>query len=796
MTFSQLHYTSCENGLSGYSGFQFCAATAGVPREIMREVERHTIYELPSDIRENDDGSPDAFPVNLVYARGEGSGVTLIARVQFSGLDFSNRSGNYFAHSLVTSSPEDLRSFLPVELWDAPFWQSRQGTSDELPPLAASLPTGSITRQLIADFLMSQAGSHERAAALLTAAEQAISAGRRLLLIGSDTETVCRWIAAASYLLQPALARQMTFSTYNYDPRRCRTHVVGTVSEARPLRADLAASFHVFDLVRDTLPDLLPSPSAVLLARLGVAVAPGLWDLAGSLGAGPGQPLDEIFPVLASAALILGHLLTADEFGTAIEWLSSEGDAAGADRIVAAANGALAQPLEGLPARQQEQLIQIASRGDTLGGAAGDSLVTRLERALVASALHQVDLGKPAGEAVMLRTQAARRAASNGVSLRLPGSGADAAVGLLAWATTAGAVPAEHVVREVGRDAILSSLVQGRAVRRLPEVADRWPALRLGVLDGLLGLPGTRQRALLRGLAGRIFRLEDFTNYPSLGADWLVGLAVSGAAPRTVILDRIIKLRDAGTADLVIDEDLLADLWGDVTWTPGEAADLLDLLPPSELAGEAVASRLVALLNNVPDGPDVDTSMPFVTKLAALGDRILPGEEAALAAELAQLGSLIQAAMRRWPPDEEADELIDRYDKGRPPSKVLVERHLPPLLINHSALHLALVRCPRKLFDSFCDFAAYAFAAGELTPSQIARIYVAMQEIRMTKSPREEYSADLEKRVLIPELRTWNRNEISALGVEADRIAKNSGRRLEFWWQRRARRRFRLPRLS
>jgi hypothetical protein len=99
------------------------------------------------------------------------------------------------------------------------------------------------------------------------------------------------------------------------------------------------------------------------------------------------------------------------------------------------------------------------------------------------------------------------------------------------------------------------------------------------------------------------------------------------------------------------------------------------------------------------------------------------------------------------------------------------------------------------LFDRFCDFAADALANGELTYIKIARIYVAMQEIKAMKSPRSEYSEDLEKRVLLPELRTWNRNEIVALGVEVDRIANNSGRRLEFWWQRHAKRRFRLPRL-
>lgn len=47
MAFSQLHYTSCELGISGHSGFQFCAITPGVSNEVMREVEKLTFYEAP-----------------------------------------------------------------------------------------------------------------------------------------------------------------------------------------------------------------------------------------------------------------------------------------------------------------------------------------------------------------------------------------------------------------------------------------------------------------------------------------------------------------------------------------------------------------------------------------------------------------------------------------------------------------------------------------------------------------------------------------------------------------------------
>ena len=792
MTFSQLHYTSCKNGLSGYSGFQFCAATPDIPREVMREVERHTIYELPSTVRETEAGSPEDFPVNLLYIHGEISGVTLIARVQFTGLDFSNRSGNYFAHALITSGRDDLQSFLPVELWGAPFWQSQQGATTELPPIVGPPPTGPITRQLIAGFLASQTGSREQAAALLTAADQAIGEGRQLLLIGPDTESVCRWIATASYLLEPGMARQMTFSTYSYDPRRCRTHVVGTISEARPLRADFAASFNVFDLAEGILPDLLPSPSAALLARLGVALAPDLWRLAESLGALPGQPLNNSFPALASAALILGHQLTADEFGTAIEWLSTEDGVASGDQILAAANGALEQPLMEIPAHRQEQLIEIALRADSLRGETEGAMTSRIESGLVKSSLHQVDLGKPPGEGVRLRTRAARKAASDGISRRLSQADANTVVELLTWASAVGAEPALDVVRRVGRDVIVSWLLDNRADSRLTEVAKKWPELRAGVLAGLASLPASRQRVLLSGPAGKMFQLEDFSAYQALGLDWLMTMVADRSMRKTVALSHIVELRGARVDTPLVDENLIKNLWHGVRWTPKEAIELLDLLPPAELAGDAVASRFGKLLRDVPVHQDPMSWMAFVSKLADRRSRILRGDDLELAAELARLVALIKDALRLVPPDEPIDELVGLYDAGSPSARVLLDRYLPPLLVRHSRLALPLMLCPPQLFERFCAYTADALANKRLTTAQIAGIFVAMLAM---KSRHPRYSAELEEWVLVPGLATWKRDDINALGVEADLIARNSSSRLKFWYRKARRKRFRLPRL-
>ena len=788
MTFFQLQYTSCRDGLSGYSGFQFCAATPGVPREIMREVERRTIYELPSAVRETEDKSGEKFPVNLLFTKGEDSDIAILARVQFTGLDFSNRSGNYFAHSLITTSSGDLRSLLPIELWDSPFWQSQQGTSTELPPLTGPPEAGPITRGMIADFLASQVRSGELTTTLLTAVDQAISAGRQLLLIGPDTDSVCRWIAAVSYLLEPGLARQMTFSTYSYDPRRCRTHVVGTIPAARPLRANIASSFHVFDLDQGIIPDLSPSPSAQILARLGVDVAPELWRLAGPLGAPQGMPLNDTFPILASAALISGHRLTADEFGAAIEWLGTVDSAVSSDQVRAAAANALVQPLDEISADRQERLIELTARADDWRMDDG-SLTSRIESAIVEGSLRRIDRKQPLGAGVRLKTEAAKRAAADGCSQRLPKHGLATAIDLLAWASVVGVEPDNTAVRNLGRRLVSDGLLESQPSSQLVEVARRWRAVRTGVLEGLASLSISRQEVLVRGPAGQLFKLVDFQGHYALGVQWIIGMVRGRRVSRTTGLSQIIELRKLFIQGPLIDADLLETLWEGDQWTVSEATELLGSLLPDELAYDVVLSRLVTLLHDVPLREDPTKWIAFVAKLAELPTGILPSGEADLAAELSQLTALMDDIPRQASADEALEILVDRYDTVSPTSAVFLDRCLPSFLLLHSQLGVLLTRCPHILLDNFCDFAANAIANKQLRLEEIASVFVAMLVMRSTNS---RYSDMLEKHVLLPTLSTWKADEINMLGIEADRIAVNSSTRLEFWYRRARRRRFRL----
>ncbi|MGH3274931.1 MAG: GTPase-associated protein 1-related protein, partial [Streptosporangiaceae bacterium] len=522
MPFGQLHYTSCESGLSGYSGFQFCAISAGVAREVAREIERLTVYEPPRI--QAADGEPtriEDYPINLLYALSQETGAAIIARTAYVGVDFSNRSGNYFAHALAGDRPGlSVESPLPIELWDAAFWTSCQGEKADLPTLPDLLPTGPVSRESVGG--LPWAERVRELGLLLTAMDDAMAGGSQVVLIDADTTAVSRRIAAGCYLLGPDLGRRLTFATYSGDPRRCPTHVVGTVRPAGTQRTDITANTCLFDFTAGVVPDLAVSPGAALLARIGVLESAALWDTVHHLDPSSVVSLSSSFPVLVSAALQLGHGLSAAELGTAIAWLVQAADAGTADYLPDAVRAFLGRPLEDLSVGSQDDLIDLALRADMLPTQARQALVSQIECALVAGMLAAVDHGEPPNEMVALRTASGRERASRGCTERLPGLEPGRALALLAWASDAGAEPAEQTIRRVGQDSLRAVVQSEQASPALIRAGEAWPALRGGMLDTLSTLPPAGQEVALASPAGAILQATDFAGRPGLHEKWLL----------------------------------------------------------------------------------------------------------------------------------------------------------------------------------------------------------------------------------------------------------------------------------
>ena len=135
----ELAYTSVASGPTGRSGFQFVAASPGVPPEVPRLVTPYMTYRPPP-------GAPAApaeeelaaFPTAFAYGR-EG-GYLVLARCHYTGRDYSGRYGNFLGRALV-ATPEEMEGLRPIG--DA-HWQSTGESGDPTIDAATNGPMGTI----------------------------------------------------------------------------------------------------------------------------------------------------------------------------------------------------------------------------------------------------------------------------------------------------------------------------------------------------------------------------------------------------------------------------------------------------------------------------------------------------------------------------------------------------------------------------------------------------------------------------------------------------------------------------
>ena len=724
MAFQQLYYTSCENGLGGYGGYQFNAITPGVPAAVMREVEDRTVYEPPGWLLADPcPDEPEAYPVAFSHGTSEATGAAITAQVVFTGTDYSGRPGNYFAHALVTGTPEqDFGPLLPAELWGAELWQTSPVDGTELPERPGPPPRGAIDRPGVQAFLDAR-GAGRVVPELLTAAGRAMAGDRPVLVTGHDVSENIWWIAAVSYLLGEHLGRRMTFTTYSHRPGYSRYHLTGILPETLPPGA--GASFQLFDLAAGQTPGGGVHPLAAILADTGVMAAPGLWRQAAVFASGAEESLDDWLAPVAAAAALLGRGLSAAETDAVAGWLLGAAGWLPAQLADVVLGAALAQPDGTLTDQRLLDLLGLAGR---LPAAAR---VERLERLLAGRAVAHLARGEPA---MPVRLTSAATGDARGRAAQVLATATPAtALAVLEWAAASEVMLPEAELEEYGR----ARLDPGAPEPELTGMVARSPAVLRGLIDRLAGEPPEVAEAVLAGPAANHIRRSDLATYPVLTELWLLESAARGGLAPVAAFDEIADVRARAQRSPRVDAALLRRLWPGAC-PPEQIAELLGAVTGEEPAPGVLDWFVTEIGAAAASGAMDDGSLRLAQALAGhpvLG--MLPDGDARIMRNAARVEPLLRRASSAAPEGdpEVFAELFAAYLDVDDDTRRLLDRRLPPLLGGAEPLGRALRGCPDGVAAAFGRELGAALAQAPADVALARRVFVALADPDVLAQP-------------------------------------------------------------
>lgn len=234
MNIEQQIYTSCPHG-EGYdqiSGFQVKARSVGITDAMSQAILRYSNhYIVPSDLRSQEldfyqegENLPseflDRFPVTVTYHRVTDHKYGL-TQVRYVGRDYSGRSGNFQAHTLVFT-PEKLAPFdyNPIALSRSTVFQNPQIQGTTLASLTSLSPfatkyAAAAARQGVNDNRNPYAYSYQE---ILPALIRQQYLERPIILCFKEYNVAVHYIHDLLMMLPPSMRCRFTFTTYEPTP--------------------------------------------------------------------------------------------------------------------------------------------------------------------------------------------------------------------------------------------------------------------------------------------------------------------------------------------------------------------------------------------------------------------------------------------------------------------------------------------------------------------------------------------------------------------------------------------------
>jgi hypothetical protein len=744
MAFQQLYYTSCETGLAGYGGYQFNAVTPGTSPLVMREVEERSVYEPPRWLlAEPALDEPEAYPVALSYAKSEATDAVIVTQVMFAGTDYSGRPGNYFAHALVTDTPQaDFGPLLPAELWGADFWHSTPIESNELPELRGPLSGGVIDRPGVQAFLDAR-GTEAILPELLTAVWRAMTGDRLVLLASHDPNENIWWIAAVSYLLGERLAAEMTFTTYSHRPGYSRHHLIGIESDTAPPDAD--SSFQLFDLDAGKTPGGAVHPLATVLAGTGVMATEGLWRQAIAFASGTERGPDNwLGPVAAATGLIRGRL-SASQAEAVVRWLPGAVGRISLQHASVILGMALDQQDAELSDNQLLTLLELAGR------LRSPAQAERLEELLAGRAVAHISRGEPA-EPIRLSEQAAQRVQAE-ISGLLRAAAPSVVLAALGWAVGSGAMPSDAELERYGQNGVGPLTPEPELTRILRS----YPPILRGFLARLARESPDLAARTFAGPVGALVTDDDLAGYPGLAEERVLAAVARQQMNPVVAYDRIADIRHAQGS--LVDARLLDRLWPGGC-PPRQLADMLDVMADSR--DPKVRDWFVRQIEIVAShGTKSEGWLTLAQALAGssllpmLPDRLAETVQSTAAAEKKR--RWVKSAMDRGDLSVFAD-LYAEYEAAGGRARVSAASELAIQLASAEPLAVALRGCPTGVMAVFCQRLHDWLAPSRKDAILAARVFTAFVDPDLPPELADPLAAAFEQ------VAEWGRRDLGFIG--------------------------------